>query len=609
MALKFTRFPYLCILLHAADDNTLHDVVKKAVRKAIRGRVKRLGFKHENEAILQRFRSPEGSQHRPQHHHVPQQITQPQSPPSERAIPMERDQEPPAWVKDMMIMMQDTRLRLDDLERKKKSGRSYAPTESQPDNEGTVRGSRRRNVGESVNNDLENASPITVTMAMNTPGRTGTIMEESVLQPGETEFTRADSERGHTMMGASEHHHHVEESERADGEVVDEEYAEEYEMGTRLRESANHTPPTQDGEVESRQELNPEPERDDSPGKQVLEEEIYKLRVKASRSEHSHRTWEIQQDDETGHPPFVTESELMPEIPDIEGTNTEGLERKTSPPLPAIPDHRGSGIQPYTQGGEYIVGEPPAPPPWQRIHQRLLGWTLAWPMSELDQALNSTTRGHQVDEVALTIWSTQTYKRYVRARLTEHPPSRVDRLFIPPNVADAINSAVYNGRHADACGMLRDMWAPLGLDGMPRLLLVLSKHRREENHWVAHRFSLPDGSLTTYDTYPERSLPDGRPLGWWFAIRIAWPHALYPSPDQLAQRMVRIHRPMQLGIDNSLATAGIWRNLLMGSKAERSIDLERLRDLINTEVKNLRQRKDMGKLSVAPQRPNWEDMP
>lgn len=27
------------------------------------------------------------------------------------------------------------------------------------------------------------------------------------------------------------------------------------------------------------------------------------------------------------------------------------------------------------------------------------------------------------------------------------------------------------------------------------------------------RFSLPDGSLTTYDTYPERSLPDGRVRG------------------------------------------------------------------------------------------------
>ena len=95
---------------------------------------------------------------------------------------------------------------------------------------------------------------------------------------------------------------------------------------------------------------------------------------------------------------------------------------------------------------------------------------------------------------------------------------------------------------------------------------------------MRHRFSLPDGSLTTYDTYPDKSLPDGRPLGWWFAIRIAWPDAIYPSPDHLMQKMVRLHRPMQLPIENSVAAAGIWRNLLMGSRAERSLDLERLRD-------------------------------
>ena len=71
--------------------------------------------------------------------------------------------------------------------------------------------------------------------------------------------------------------------------------------------------------------------------------------------------------------------------------------------------------------------------------------------------------------------------------------------------------------------------------------------------------------------------------------------------------MVRLQRPMQLGIDNSVAAAGIWRNVLMGTRAERSVDLERLRDLINTEVKNLRQRKQMGKLSIGGTRPNWDD--
>ena len=392
-----------------------------------------------------------------------------------------------------MMIMQETRERLESLERKKKSGRSYAATESMADGEGTLRPTRSRRGG-SVTNDIDGTSPITVTVPINTPARTaGTMIEESVLQAGDTDFTRGESERGHTI-GAPEHHRddleHIEEDQ--------ENYPDDYETGTRLRESANNTPPTQDREAKSRQALNrllnSDSERDDSPGQQILEEEIYKLRVKPStRSEHSHRTWEIQQDDDPGQQPLLAESEAMPEIPDTEGSSSElpnyDLERKASPPLPPIPvENRESGVQAYPDGGDWPGSEPPAPPPWQRIHQRLLNWAIVWPMSELEQALNSTTRGHQVDEVALSIWSTQTYKRYVRARLTDHPPMRIDRLFIPPNVADAINSAVYNGRHGDACGMLRDMWTPFGLDGMPRLLLVLCRHRREENHWVAHRY-------------------------------------------------------------------------------------------------------------------------
>ena len=57
---------------------------------------------------------------------------------------------------------------------------------------------------------------------------------------------------------------------------------------------------------------------------------------------------------------------------------------------------------------------------------------------------------------------------------------------------------------------------------------------------------------------------------------------------------VRLHRPMQLNNSNSVSAAGIWCNVLMGSRAERSLDLERLHDLIHTEVKNLRQRKLQG---------------
>jgi ABC-type nitrate/sulfonate/bicarbonate transport system permease component len=66
-------------------------------------------------------------------------------------------------------------------------------------------------------------------------------------------------------------------------------------------------------------------------------------------------------------------------------------------------------------------------------------------------------------------------------------------------------------------------------------------------------------------------------VGWWFAIRIAWPNVFYPSPDHIVQKVIRLHCPMQLLIDNSVSAGGIWRNILMGSRAERNIDLERLR--------------------------------
>jgi len=39
----------LCILLHQLDDPSQHEVVKKAVRKAVRARVKQLGMKYDNE--------------------------------------------------------------------------------------------------------------------------------------------------------------------------------------------------------------------------------------------------------------------------------------------------------------------------------------------------------------------------------------------------------------------------------------------------------------------------------------------------------------------------------------------------------------------------------
>lgn len=73
------------------------------------------------------------------------------------------------------------------------------------------------------------------------------------------------------------------------------------------------------------------------------------------------------------------------------------------------------------------------------------------------------------------------------------------------------------------------------------------------------------------------------------------------------QKIVRLHRPLQRAKDNSLAAAGIWRNLLLGSRGERELDLIRLRDLINTEIMAIFQRKLFGKLSISSSRPKRDD--
>ena len=43
----------LCILLHAADDPTQHDIVRKALRKAVAARIRKLGYKSDKESIRQ----------------------------------------------------------------------------------------------------------------------------------------------------------------------------------------------------------------------------------------------------------------------------------------------------------------------------------------------------------------------------------------------------------------------------------------------------------------------------------------------------------------------------------------------------------------------------
>lgn len=232
----------------------------------------------------------------------------------------------------------------------------------------------------------------------------------------------------------------------------------------------------------------------------VSKAELYRLRVKAPAG-NDHAEWNVAH---TG----ASRTEALPEIPGSEvggpyydghGPNDtihheveerQGAGNPRSPALPPLPlEANGTGagtVQPWpaTDWQDPAMGAPS----WQRVYQRLLNWAVVWSDTELQRALDSTAPGRHVDEVALTIWLTQTYKRYVRAKYVEHPQGVVDRLYIPPNIADAINVAVFNGRHGDAKAMLRDLWTPLGFQGMPRLLIVLARHRRDANHHVVHRF-------------------------------------------------------------------------------------------------------------------------
>ena len=214
-----------------------------------------------------------------------------------------------------------------------------------------------------------------------------------------------------------------------------------------------------------------------------IEEELYRLKMK-DPSDYERSVSEA-------HIPEIMGSEAD-EVPYFDGSRDGGTptpRRVSDPARPGqevTPTSGGTAFV-HARGGSQTSFNPGDSASWQLVHQRLLNWTIVWSMSELERALDSTERGRQVDECALTVWTTQCYKRYVRSKVTDNPQQKVDRLFVPPNVADAINSAVYNGRHADACSMLKDLWTPFGFDGMPRLILVLARHRRDGNHWVVHR--------------------------------------------------------------------------------------------------------------------------
>ncbi len=86
------------------------------------------------------------------------------------------------------------------------------------------------------------------------------------------------------------------------------------------------------------------------------------------------------------------------------------------------------------------------PRPWDIATQRLYSWALVWPADEFTRALKKIALGYQVDDFALTIYTMMIFKRNLRHRMSSIPALPCDKLFVPPNMSDAINRAVHAKR-------------------------------------------------------------------------------------------------------------------------------------------------------------------
>ncbi|TCD67446.1 hypothetical protein EIP91_012363 [Steccherinum ochraceum] len=270
----------LCQLLHALDDRKLGDSVKKAVRKAVRARVKKLGMKYDNESIRQYRKSYHD--HDPSVHMMNIPGLQ-QGPSSRKSTQLGTSHDPPEWAKDLIDGMINMRERLDNLapkiERSLRTSRGGASFVS----ENRSYAEQEPQYAQSEANGYAR-SAITQTTQLLANQRTGTMADESMYHQ-DTELPR-DSTHLHTSPGSMHHH-----DGSMHGAIPEED--EMYDDEEQLQGA-----PTEDGDTQRLpSEWN---DRTDSPGKQYLEEELYKLRVKPHTGSQSvaatHKTWELARD-------------------------------------------------------------------------------------------------------------------------------------------------------------------------------------------------------------------------------------------------------------------------------------------------------------------------
>ncbi|WWC91089.1 uncharacterized protein L201_006030 [Kwoniella dendrophila CBS 6074] len=246
--------------------------------------------------------------------------------------------------------------------------------------------------------------------------------------------------------------------------------------------------------------------------------------------------------------------------------------------------------------------------PWDMLTQRLYSWALIAEEKSFVRALEEVSLGRQVEEFPLSIFLMMTYKRLIRRNLSENPPIPCDKLFVPPNIANAINIAVHARRYHDAKEILLELWNSLGSNEPPRVIIALAPLGNDPDQWASHRYDLVTRHLTSYRvSHLDQIQTDGRSFWWWEAIGQAWPQLQIPDMETLEQsgrqRIINERRPPEHRHDNSLYAANISRNLLLGYRPERQQDLTKLRELVWAEVKRLLGKKRHGKLVVEPESP------
>ncbi|WWC72987.1 uncharacterized protein I206_106951 [Kwoniella pini CBS 10737] len=246
--------------------------------------------------------------------------------------------------------------------------------------------------------------------------------------------------------------------------------------------------------------------------------------------------------------------------------------------------------------------------PWDMLTQRLYSWALIAEEKSFVRALEEVSLGRQVEEFPLSIFLMMTYKRLIRRNMCENPPIPCDKLFVPPNIASAINVAVHARRYHDAKEILLELWDSLANPEPPRVIIALAPLGNDLDQWAAHRYDLVTKHLTTYRvSHLNQIQTDGRSFWWWEAIGQAWPQLQIPSMESLEQsgrqRIINERRPPEHRHDNSLYAANISRNLLLGYRPEKQQDLTKLRELVWAEVKRLLGKKRHGKLVVEPESP------